>query len=235
MTCFRAVRGRHIIHCSNIGFIRPHEACLCEQMTNIGDLITGESTFLHRQFEANLSCSLRDYSLICIVLWCSSNLYQQVIHDDCTGLPSKQLFHRTMIDPKSEDHSKRVRRKLCLSNRELKVMSSEDPYSNVIYWIKRREHCGTGNAWGAIFNCRHRIVESFERLVEVFWINADVNVSIFLCSDHLWYSLRRLLYRCDHSDFGHLDKFLLTLFSLTWGTLRGGLKTQVRSGLSLTL
>ena len=133
MTCFRAVRGRHIIHCSNIGFIRPHEACLCEQMTNIGDLITGESTFLHRQFEANLSCSLRDYSLICIVLWCSSNLYQQVIHDDCTGLPSKQLFHRTMIDPKSEDHSKRVRRKLCLSNRELKVMSSEDPYSNVIY------------------------------------------------------------------------------------------------------
>ena len=112
MKCFRAVRGRHIIHGSTFGFIRPHEACLCEQMTNIGDLITGESTFLHRQFEASLSCSLRDYSLICIVLWCSSNLYQQVIHDDCTGLPSKQLFHRTMIDPKSEDHSKRVRRKL---------------------------------------------------------------------------------------------------------------------------
>ena len=92
--------------------------------------------------------------------------------------------------------------------------------------MKRREHCGTGNAWGAIFNCRHRIVEPFERLVEVFWINADVNLSIFLCSDHLWYLLRRLLYRCDHSDFGHLVKFLLTLFSLTWGTLRGGLKKK---------
>ena len=82
MTCFRALRGGHIIHCSNFGFIRPHDACLYEQMTNIGDLIAGESRFLHGQFEANLSCSLRDYSFIFIVLWSSFSLYQQVIHDD---------------------------------------------------------------------------------------------------------------------------------------------------------
>ena len=125
MTYFRALRGTHIIYCSNFGFIRPHEACLNERMTNIGDLITRESTFLCRKFEANLSCSLRDYFLICIVPWCSFTLYQQVIHDECTGLPSKQLSHCTIKDLKSEGHSKRVRRKLYLSNRELKVMSSE--------------------------------------------------------------------------------------------------------------
>ena len=125
MTCFRALRGRHIIHCSNFGFIRPHEACLYEQMTNTEGLITRKSIFLCRQFEANLSCSLRDYFLICIVPWCSFTLYQQVIHDESTGLPSKQLSHCTMKDLKSEGHSKRVRRKLYLSNRELKFMSSE--------------------------------------------------------------------------------------------------------------
>ena len=99
----------------------------------------------------------------------------------------------------------------------------------------RREDCGTGNAGGAIFNCRHRVVESFERLVEVFWINADVNLSIFFSSDHLRDPFRRLLYRSDHNDFSHLVKCLFKLFSLTWGTLRGGLKTEVTSRLNLIL
>ena len=124
MTCCRALRGRNMINCSNFGFIRTHEVCLYERMTNIADMITRESTFLCRQFEANLSCSLRDYFLICIVPWCSFTLYQQVIHDESTGLPSNQLSHCTMKDLKSEGHSKRVQRKLCFSNRELKVVSS---------------------------------------------------------------------------------------------------------------